>query len=101
RYTEAYGRIGVEPRCCELSASSCCELSASISPGRQGRESDQGLGETVQLTRRSIIRSHCRLVDGAVIVVVSLRQIGRMDHHFVGIEGNGGRGFADGRLDSP
>jgi hypothetical protein len=61
--------------------------------------SDQGLEDTGPLTRRSMIRPHDPLVNGAVIVVVRLRQIARGAHHAEWVEGNGGRGFANGRFD--
>jgi hypothetical protein len=59
----------------------------------------QGLSGTNQLTGNSMIRPHDLLEDGAIIDVMRLRQIGCVDHHALGIEGNGGRGFANGRFD--
>ena len=39
------------------------------------------------------------LVNGAVILVVRLRQICRGAHHAEWVEGTGGSGFPDGRFD--
>jgi hypothetical protein len=63
-----------------------------------GESKRPGLRGTGQLTRNSMIRPQDLLENGAVINVMRLRQIGRVEHHAVRIEGNSG-GFASGRFD--